>query len=679
MGPFFRVLKPFWYKNGLDSKVWIEKGRVVSIDNRMEIARLTNAGIILPAVVHSMRTRYGAAAHTGRVRHRRVGIWLATTSFYSGGRIFLYQYASTLAALGAEVFYVTGLIPKWCGDYDPAKGLKFLRYKADAVPADLDLLVCDGKSVESAGALEYKKSHPRVPLVSFCFESPNWVGKFVPSVAGRMNLNKNVYLNSDRIVAISKEGRKYIREWVPGRQVDVLYPSINSVAFAQARKLGPHVRKRPYVVWSGRASNYKGGDVAVQAVWAQPFPLDLVVFGQVPAYRNTDKHMLLGYSSGTDVEKYRFMMGAAAVLAPSRFEGFGLVPGEAWMCGTPSIVYDLPVLHEIYGDQPRYVKFGDVEGFRRKIAEVVKAPKPKIDGSAAIARHGFGRMLDRVDCLPYHHIRRKSVTAIMICYYGPAVQQALRAIYPHVDQIRIAWGRVKAFPAAKPDDSLEHIRHFPDPDRKIALRVEREWRDKQAMREWCTADVRGSHLLIVDADEIYIGLDKMLASPHDFGCPRWVHFWHDGRHYVVNYPRWGHQRWGAPAEPFGSIANHYRFSAWRASNRWLSHCMAGDSTGKALADQAHNVALAKGVPGAVIYHLGHILDPGLMTRKHQFYLGRDGADRARVERAQAWHDWRGALGDCGDGVVKRVNWKLPAIVQEGIVRCMNTRQASAAT
>ena len=57
---------------------------------------------------------------------------------------------------------------------------------------------------------------------------------------------------------------------------------------------------------------------------------------------------LLGRVS--DAELDGLLAGALALVLPSHLEGFGFPPLEAALCGTPSIVSDLPVLRETLGD-----------------------------------------------------------------------------------------------------------------------------------------------------------------------------------------------------------------------------------------------------------------------------------------------------------------------------------------
>jgi glycosyltransferase involved in cell wall biosynthesis len=58
--------------------------------------------------------------------------------------------------------------------------------------------------------------------------------------------------------------------------------------------------------------------------------------------------------------------GAAALVLPSRFEGFGLPVLEAMACGTPVVAADEPALREVAGDVAVYAEDDDYPGAARR-------------------------------------------------------------------------------------------------------------------------------------------------------------------------------------------------------------------------------------------------------------------------------------------------------------------------
>jgi glycosyltransferase involved in cell wall biosynthesis len=88
----------------------------------------------------------------------------------------------------------------------------------------------------------------------------------------------------------------------------------------------------------------------------------------------------------TDEELVSLYVNAAALVYPSRMEGFGLPPAEAMLHGTPVIVSDIPVFHEILGDAPLFVKLGDTASWQRALDGIDEARLPeRVEHARSIA------------------------------------------------------------------------------------------------------------------------------------------------------------------------------------------------------------------------------------------------------------------------------------------------------
>ena len=322
-----------------------------------------------------------------------------------------------------------------------------------------------------------------------------------------------------------------------------------------------------------------------------------------------------------------------------------------------------------------------MRGKRRRMPKSAKLTKRNLhpDAKEAARLWGMEAMAKRLESIPHFAMETPRISVQMLSYWG-VVAESLESVYDLVDEIIVAHGPC---PEAKRinDGSLDRIRAFPDPGKKIRIEVRDEWRDKKAMRQYCSDQSSGNFCLVLDGDEVWVGLQDLIDSGVLFGSPRWLNLWHGGGHWVYDSQcspgtSDGGQRWGFKVEPHGSYNPHYRWSWWRASYHWYFHSMpaGGDSqllftknsTVPPRSPTSESESCAHVAPGCVIYHLGHALPREIMLAKHNFYRKRDGDDAGRRERMRAWHEWNGKTGDCGDGWVARVDWKLPDIVKRAL-------------
>jgi glycosyltransferase involved in cell wall biosynthesis len=89
----------------------------------------------------------------------------------------------------------------------------------------------------------------------------------------------------------------------------------------------------------------------------------------------TDSVKVLGWISADD--KAPLYSGASAAVSVAKHEGFGMLPLEAFACGTQSILSPLSVYRETLGDQAIYVSSDDPDAIAESlIAWRASTPAP---------------------------------------------------------------------------------------------------------------------------------------------------------------------------------------------------------------------------------------------------------------------------------------------------------------
>ncbi len=172
---------------------------------------------------------------------------------------------------------------------------------------------------------------------------------------------------AQQVIAVSERTKRDLIELyhVPEERITVTPHGIDP-AFGPGEE-GAH----DYLLFVGAIQERKNPLAALEA--AQAVGLPLVVAGpeREPALarelerRGAD---LRGYVEKDELAAlYR---GAAALVLPSRYEGFGLPVLEAMACGTPVVANPDPALKEVAGDAALYAEPGELpEAIRRAIDE----------------------------------------------------------------------------------------------------------------------------------------------------------------------------------------------------------------------------------------------------------------------------------------------------------------------
>ena len=142
---------------------------------------------------------------------------------------------------------------------------------------------------------------------------------------------------------------------------------------------------RQYLLFVGTAQPRKGLDVLLKAHAAAADAPPLMLAGAAgwgSEVQISDPKRVLRMGYLPEVDLRRVVAGAAALVLPSRDEGFGLPVLEALACGIPVITTDAPALVEVAGGHAEHVPVGDVEALAVALSAVADAARDPLTASA---------------------------------------------------------------------------------------------------------------------------------------------------------------------------------------------------------------------------------------------------------------------------------------------------------
>jgi alpha-1,3-rhamnosyl/mannosyltransferase len=172
-----------------------------------------------------------------------------------------------------------------------------------------------------------------------------------------------------RVLSVSERTRRDLRELygISDAKIVVTPNGVDPVFTPSNNALQGH----DYVLLVGAVQERKNPLAALAA--AESAGLPLIVAGPAKdeaLARELERRgaRIAGYVAEDElVELYR---GAACLIQPSRFEGFGLPVLEAMACGTPVVAVPEPALKEVAGDAAVWAEEHELgEGIRRAVAD----------------------------------------------------------------------------------------------------------------------------------------------------------------------------------------------------------------------------------------------------------------------------------------------------------------------
>jgi glycosyltransferase involved in cell wall biosynthesis len=176
--------------------------------------------------------------------------------------------------------------------------------------------------------------------------------------------------HADAVLTVSNTSRADIIEtWsaAPSR-VHVTYPGVDRVFSRQVPEevssvLAAYRLKRPYILYVGHRGEHKNFRVLAAAIQDSALQeLDLVLVGgtdrvpELEGWPGLEGKRLHHLKRVTDNELRSLYSGAAALVFPSLYEGFGFPLVEAMSCGAPVVSSDIPSSREVCGDIAEYFR-----------------------------------------------------------------------------------------------------------------------------------------------------------------------------------------------------------------------------------------------------------------------------------------------------------------------------------
>jgi glycosyltransferase involved in cell wall biosynthesis len=210
-------------------------------------------------------------------------------------------------------------------------------------------------------------------------------------LAVRMWFYRRAFRCSRKIFTVSEFSKSRI-EFHLGKNVPVVVTHIAIQSYFLVNDSAAPAEKKEIILFIGNIKKHKGLSVLLDAFFnarTEGLPHKLVIIGEKNNFRSKDTESLeklasvdpsvVEFTGFVSDEKLKSLLARAALLVqPSLYEGFGLPPLEAMICGTKALVSDIPVFREIYGDFPvTFFRTADAIDLKDKLMDLLYNKQPE--------------------------------------------------------------------------------------------------------------------------------------------------------------------------------------------------------------------------------------------------------------------------------------------------------------
>ncbi len=179
-----------------------------------------------------------------------------------------------------------------------------------------------------------------------------------------------------KIIAVSKTTKQEVVDHfqIDPNKIVVTYEGVDTKIYKSANSKSTNINRLimgQYFLYVGNAYPHKN----LEILFKQHLSIKLVLVGKIDFFyerlkKNIGNRNIIFFGQANDEQLINLYTHASALVFPSLMEGFGLPVLEALALGCPVVVSDIPVFHEILGNNATYFNPRDPRDLAEKLAHV---------------------------------------------------------------------------------------------------------------------------------------------------------------------------------------------------------------------------------------------------------------------------------------------------------------------